>query len=138
MMDQHIEMDARFEIEKDTDSYLLTRLMEIMSSEDKVIFVAKQGQEVVGYAIGSIMENMEIFRVRRYGFVVELTVDPDMRRRSVGRKIWNVLRQWFLDQKVDVAQLYVSVLNKTGEAFWQECGFEDFVKVMWRDLKNDD
>ena len=137
-MDFHGELDSRFALEENASERFTSYLEQCLVRPDHVIFVATQDEKVIGYILGSVMENLEVFKVQRYGFVGDLSVHPDYRRRHIGSMLWQTIRKWFSENHLEAVQLNVSVFNRQGELFWRECGFEDFLKVMWCDLGKED
>ena len=137
MMDFHWDLDPRFALEDRANERFEPYLETCLSRPDHIAFVGVAEDQVVGYVLGSIMENLEVFKIRHYGFVADLSVHPDYRRKGVGTALWNAIKEWFVGNGLQATQLNVSVFNGQGQQFWKECGFEDFVRVMWRDLKNE-
>jgi ribosomal protein S18 acetylase RimI-like enzyme len=59
----------------------------------------------------------------KIGFVSELFVRPEARRRSAGRSLVDAAFDWFRRADVGSIELHVLVGNDGGRKFWEELGF---------------
>jgi GNAT superfamily N-acetyltransferase len=59
----------------------------------------------------------------KVGFVSELFVRPEARRRSTGRLLVDAAFDWFRRADVGSIELHVLVGNEGGRKFWEELGF---------------
>ena len=59
----------------------------------------------------------------RVGFISELFVRPDARRRGTGRALVEAAFDWFRRADVGSIELHVLVGNAGGRRFWEELGF---------------
>lgn len=134
MLDFHLERDERFRLVEDAQRLLESHLEQSLLRDDHLVAVAMFDSEVVGYVHAAVLENLEVFAVRRYGLVADLMVKPEIRRRGVGLALWGFAQEWFRQQAISCIQLNVSELNPEAQEFWRACGFNDFLKVMWCDL----
>jgi len=135
MMQYHQGRDVRFSTVPHAEDLAGDLMRNALRDPERLVLVAVDERRVVGYAYASILETVEMFQLSRYGFVADLAVTADARRKGVGTALWETLREWFIEQGVSAVQLNVSVLNPEAEAFWRDCGFADFLKVLWHDLE---
>ncbi len=136
---QHARSDPRFRLREDASSryavYLHKRLREIDSS----VFVAEgPGAEILGAAIGSIRIQEAFFETRRFGYVSDLVVLPDARRRGVGTALWNRVSLWFRGLGVSVVRLHIASRSEAAQGFWKKIGAEPFLVEGWIDLPSDE
>jgi GNAT superfamily N-acetyltransferase len=133
-MDAHERLDPRFRLRADAMGryalYLRDRLREI----DSAVFVAEADGRVVGVAIGSIRVQDAFFETRRYGYVSDLMVLPELRRRGIGRALWDRVALWFKSVGLGVVRLHVATRSPEARAFWRRVGAEDFLAEAWIDL----
>jgi GNAT superfamily N-acetyltransferase len=136
MMDDHCRFDARFAVSAASQDFFLINMRSLLHSFDHCIVVAEAGTgEIAAYGLGSIVDNPAMYILPRYGFLVEMMVDPRWRRRGLGTALWQRLVLWFRSHGIQTVQLNVSVSNETGQAFWRSLGFGPFVNVLWTDLE---
>lgn len=87
-----------------------------------------------GYVIGSFHQEAPLFIQNRFGYIADLWVEPDYRRRQIGQQLLDAAFTWFKSQGVSRVQLEVDVNNEVGLHFWRKMGFEKFEIVMRRDI----
>lgn len=59
----------------------------------------------------------------KVGFISELFVRPDARRRGTGRALVEAAFDWFRRADVGSIELHVLVGNEGGRRFWEQLGF---------------
>jgi GNAT superfamily N-acetyltransferase len=133
-MAEQARMDPRFRLRADAMSryaiYLRDRLREI----DAAVFVAEETGRVIGVVVGSIRVQEAFFELRRHGYVSDLMVVPDARRRGVGRALWQRVSLWFKSLGISTVRLHVAAKSAEARAFWQREGADDFMTEAWIDL----
>jgi len=135
MMREHEDRDRHFALVSDhPEEHFRDYLKSILDKQDAVVYVAEEDGAVIGYVLALILDNPEIFELRRYGFIGEMSVSSRHRRSGVGNQLWERARSWFHRKGIDVVQLNVSPRNESGVRFWRSLGFEDFLEIKWRDL----
>lgn len=134
MMDVHYSIDKKFELSLNPDAAYLDYLHSIADNYDYAIFVAQQGNELVGYTIGMILANPAIFALDRYGFIAEMSVAKQHQQKGVGKQLWLHVRRWFHRRGIQVIQLNVAPGNEQGYAFWKKVGFDEFLHILWHDI----
>ncbi len=99
-----------------------------LSEEDKAIFIAKKGEEIVGVVTGSITNNGPLQGNKKIGLINTITVLPSYRRKGIGKKLCEKITEWFSGQEVEEVTLFNTVKNGEAKAFWESCGFEIFLE----------
>ena len=102
--------------------------LEFLSEEDKVIFIAKKGEDIVGIVTGSITNYGPLQGNKKMGIINTITVLPSYRRKGIGKKLCDKITEWFSNQKIEDVTLFNTVKNSLSKAFWESCGFEPFLE----------
>jgi GNAT superfamily N-acetyltransferase len=91
--------------------------------------------QVVGFALGVIVELVpEMFVKESGGFLADIFVEAEYRRRGTGRQLVEMLADWFRSRGVEYMEWYVAAQNTTGRAFWEMMGGHDVMVRMRIDL----
>lgn len=111
-------------------------LPERAADPESVFLVAQHqdGSSLVGFLIGTVEENIPIYRVARYGFIHDVWVDPSARRSGVASAlVENALGRF---RAIDVAQvrLETAVPNDEARALFARVGFRQSVVEMLRTI----
>lgn len=133
-MEEHVRMDVRFRLRDDAFSRYAVYLRDRMRDIDSSVFVAEDGERIVGLAIGTVRKTDSFFQAQRFGYVSDLMVSPGMRRRGVGRALYERTALWFRSLGIDVVRLHVAVESGEARAFWRSIGARDFLVEAWIDL----
>ena len=99
-----------------------------LSEEDKAIFIAKKGEEIVGLVAGSITNCGPLQGNKKMGLINNIVVLPSYRRKGIGKKLCEKITEWFSSQEIKEVTLFNSVKNRLSKAFWESCGFEIFLE----------
>ncbi len=137
MMAYHLSLDPRFELSHNSEEAYLEYLKSIFENYDYAIFIAVVEGNIVGYTIGIILTNPEVFALDRYGFIAEMMVSESQQRSGVGRHLWLSVRRWFYRRGLSVIQLNVSPRNGRGYDFWKRVGCDEFLHIMWHTIPKD-
>jgi ribosomal protein S18 acetylase RimI-like enzyme len=138
MMDFHAHWDARFrpkpspEAERAWTKYLRE---DIWASDKWCVFVAEDDGRLVGQIAGELREPAPVFEPQTYGYVTDIVVDPDARRRDIGKALFHALEEWFRERGAAHLQLQVLVSNPASQAFWRAMGCSDYSDILWYDLE---
>ena len=62
--------------------------------------------------------------------ISDLWVDPEARRRGIGRALADALLAWVRQRGVGRVTVRVAVANAEGQAFWRALGFDDLLDVL--------
>ena len=99
-------------------------MREICEQPDSVILAAADHADMVGVAIGTILENGPLLAPPRIGYVGFLVVLPPFRGRGIGMRLWSELNAWFCHRDIHEVQLYTQANNELARGFWQQQGFD--------------
>ncbi len=131
----HAGIDERLEVKDDAEqSFRQFLRRSIPASGDMLLLVADLGGEIVGFLIGVIRDSAPVFVRSRHGYITDIYVDPEFRRRGVGRKLVETTEEWFAAHGLDHVRLQVATANEAGLAFWRSVGFGDYFLTLWKEI----
>ncbi len=114
---------------------VMRRWMEEHVASDRAeVLVAEEAGRVVGYALGTIVENPPVVPHQFYGHFADLAVTEAARRRGVGTRLADALHAWFRSRGLPYVQVQVTARNAAGRAFWRRTGYAEFVELLRMEL----
>lgn len=94
-----------------------------LRSSTTAVLVAECGGQLVGYTIGVVADMMSTFFTHEAtGFIADLFVSPDCRRRGIGRRLVMALADWFADRGLVRFEWHAAAQNHDALAFWRALG----------------
>jgi ribosomal protein S18 acetylase RimI-like enzyme len=127
----HEPFDPRYPMKDEVRPGYETHLREAITAKDAKVLVALDRNRVVGYVIALIRKPPPVFQRERYGYIDEMTVTADYRRRSIGSKLLKEILDWFRSENLDFIELSVAAKNKVGYSFWKKHGFRDYLHHLY-------
>lgn len=121
-MREHERCDRSFALADDGLLRWEEMVLELMGRDDTFVFVAQSEQEILGFCLGWTARNPNIYKVVEIGFLSELAVTPQARRKGVGRRLMQQARAWFGRQGLQQFQLSTAVWNDEAQKFWTALG----------------
>src|SRR5438445_13826753 len=113
LADFHSELDPAFtpspQWPREYGAYLRT----LISRHDAIAVVARDDLDVVGYAVGRITTLPSFFEHRYRGYIHDVFVKPEHRRRGIGRQLVDELLRWLEPRSVTLVVLPVAANNDT-------------------------
>jgi ribosomal-protein-alanine N-acetyltransferase len=97
------------------DPYPRAYLNDLIRAQQDHFFVAANGEEIVGYAVGSVSG--------KAGHVVSVAVDPRHRRKRVGTALLSAVTAKLTAEGVKQIQLEVRKGNAGAIAFYERMGY---------------
>lgn len=89
------------------------------------VLVAEEDGQVIGYVLGMIADIMaEVFQPIRSGFLADIYVQEDYRRRGIGKELVERLVLWFQSKDVAYYEWHVAQKNSKAVEFWESMGGE--------------
>ncbi|NLX24935.1 MAG: GNAT family N-acetyltransferase [Lentisphaerae bacterium] len=102
------------------DEYEVTHLF---NSETEYVLVAEVDGQVVGFAMGTIIEKAR--SAWSYGHLLWLGVDPDVARMSIGSLLFDRFREVMETQGIRMLLVDTQADNAPAITFFQRKGFEN-------------
>jgi ribosomal protein S18 acetylase RimI-like enzyme len=137
LMEVHYNFDPRRFLTPGDDAapgyrrFLLSQL----NDPDAVIFVAVVDAAVVGYCYAGI-EPLSWKELRdTAGFIHDLALDREARRRGAGRALLNAAVEWFRQRNVARVMLWTSTANERARRLFEQTGFRPTMTEMTLELE---
>jgi GNAT superfamily N-acetyltransferase len=89
-----------------------------------VLQLACKGEQVIGFAHGSISLTPDYLGNKKIGVVTHIYVMPDYRSKKVATRLLDGLEDWFRDQQVHSIELQVLSQNLEAMNFWRKMGYK--------------
>lgn len=133
-IDFHGARDSFFSRSKEGPENFGNFLLENMSKDDAVVYIAETEKEVVGYILAMIQDYPPVFEVKQYGLISDLAVTSEYRRSGIGMNLFNIARDWFNLKGISRAEIGVAVTNEISTSFWTKMGFRVYKESRYLDL----
>ncbi len=134
MWEAHAAADARMEASPLAELVMRRWMEEHLASARSEIVVAEDGGRLVGYALGTILENPPVVPHQFYGYFSDLSVTATSRRSGIGRRLAEALHDWFRAKRMPYVQVNVAVKNSVARSFWRRAGYSEFVEQLRLEL----
>lgn len=134
MWDTNAALDPRMEANAMAEMVMRRWMEEHLASDRSEILVADDGGRVVGYALGTILENPPVVPHQFYGYFSDLAVTASGRRRGIGTRLTEALHAWFRSRRLPYVQVNVAARNDGARAFWRRAGYGEFVEQLRMEL----
>ena len=134
MWDMHSKLDPRFTTTAIANDVMAKWVEENIQAERSLVMVACENNEVAGYFLAMILENPPIVEAQFYGYISELVIRDDLRRKGLGAKLIAYAHKWFKENHARYAEINVSVYNNIAKPFWRKLGYKDFLERLRLEL----
>lgn len=88
------------------------------------ITVAIEDGQIIAFAAGNIRLLPNYLGSKKVGYISHVFVDPEFRKRMIGKELVQELETWFEEKNVSHIELEVLSKNKAAFNFWEKFGFE--------------
>ena len=126
----HADLDAAFTPAPEWPQEYGTYLRSLMSRDDALAVIARDGAHLVGYAVGRITSLPPFFERRQRGYIHDVYVRERYRHRGIGRRLVDEILAWFGRRNVTLVELTVAANNTDAASFWRALGFETYMHQM--------
>jgi ribosomal protein S18 acetylase RimI-like enzyme len=117
------------DIESMYRGWLISRATDLRA----VFLVAdRDGRGPVAFLIGTIEREIPIYRLKEYGFIHDLWVEPDYRNEGLARQLVMTAVERFRQLGVPQVRLDTAQANDTARALFTRCGFRPSTTEMLR------
>jgi ribosomal protein S18 acetylase RimI-like enzyme len=130
--------DKRYRFAPDAVTRRQSLLREWLERPDVAVFVAesmiKEGH-LLGYIVGSVVENLPTLLPEKHGYVSDLAVDAHGKAGGIGRNLFEALKGWFRDRGVTHVEARVPHRHAVAQAFWRALGATEWYEHLWLKLE---
>ena len=130
----HAALDGRFAIPPNGRKHYIRYALDAIRDPQFHVLVAVAGENVIGYVLGYVANNLPFFPNLRYAFLSDISVSATSRRRGVGKLLVAALREWFYLRGMRSVQLNAAYHNPVSQAFWRQQGCTDYISMLWLGL----
>jgi ribosomal protein S18 acetylase RimI-like enzyme len=130
-IDYHRDIEPVYARTEDAAAKFEEHIRRLMASEDSQVLVALDGGEAVAYSIAQVCRRPPMILQTQFGFISDLGVRSDYRRKRVGEQMLNKILEWFELRRIRRIELQVLSHNQAAVSFWIKHGFETFVNRMF-------
>ncbi|MBW2980921.1 GNAT family N-acetyltransferase [Candidatus Woesearchaeota archaeon] len=120
-------------IETVKDRYELY-LKKDLSSEWRAVFIAVDDGKIVGMVLSKIFRSMYIQGHERTGYISNLYVKKEFRKKGIGKKLTRAVIDWLKSKDTTALTLEVYEANKLALDFYHQLGFKNHSVKMVRDI----
>jgi len=92
-------------------------------------------KKIVGFIIGTVEREIPIYRLKEYGFLHDLWVEPEYRNEGVARQIVMLAVEKFKEIGVQQIRLDTAAKNDAARRLFEACGFRESVREMLLELQ---
>ena len=86
--------------------------------------------KIVGFIVGTVEREIPIYRLREYGFLHDLWVEPEYRNEGVARQMVMLAVEKFKEIGVEQVRLDTAAKNEGARRLFESCGFAESVREM--------
>ncbi|MCK4973206.1 MAG: GNAT family N-acetyltransferase, partial [Candidatus Heimdallarchaeota archaeon] len=105
---------------------------------DQVLYVARKGEEIVGFLYGFTKKYSSIFKPKLTAHVSDIAIKKEYRRKKIGTALMHKFENEFAkSRKADEISLNVHSQNVEGLNFYSKLGFSNKFITMKKNLMND-
>lgn len=132
LMNFHGDLDPYFEMRSDAgENFALFLESNIENKSNSIVMVAEVENLVVGYMMGMIQENPPVFKLVKYGEIMDACVSEAYRNNSIGENLFKHMRQWFKARNITRIDINAAAKNPISNHFWKKMGFVPYLNHMY-------
>jgi len=88
-----------------------------------VFLVAERERKLVGFLVATIEQEIPIYRIKEFGFIHDLWVEPEYRNEGIARQMVTLAIERFGDIGVEQIRLDTAAANEAARELFKRCGF---------------
>jgi len=119
---------------KNTKKKYLEFLKIDLSRQWRVVFVAVENKKIVGMIIGKRYNAISISRFKRKGYMSNLYIDKDYRKKGIGMKLLRHTLKWLKKQGVKHVSLEIHTNNSVAQKVAHKIGFKDYTIKLTKNI----
>lgn len=132
----HQDIEPIYELNEDSIAgFEQNHLRPFMKSEDKLVLVTLEKGKIIGYSMSEIRRIFPGLKREIYGYIDEMAVTNDYRRKGIGEKMFTKIIKWFQSKDIKRVELGTASQNLIGNSFWQKQGFTACSYTLYKEIK---
>ncbi|MCK4895163.1 MAG: GNAT family N-acetyltransferase [Candidatus Heimdallarchaeota archaeon] len=138
VIDYHAKFDNAFTLDKEGSLNFQLMVNAALTDLDQVLYVARKGEEIVGFLYGFTKKYSSIFKPKLTAHVSDIAIKKEYRRKKIGTALMHKFENEFAkSRKADEISLNVHSQNVEGLNFYSKLGFSNKFITMKKNLMND-
>jgi ribosomal protein S18 acetylase RimI-like enzyme len=109
-------------------------LMKRAADPRSVFLVADRAPGVAAFLIGTVETEIPVYRLKEFGFIHDVWVEPQYRHEGIGRQIVMLAIEQFKQMGVKQIRLDTVAPNDAARALFSACGFRASIIEMLLEL----
>lgn len=105
-----------------------------ISKETSCLYVAKAGEDIVGYCLALVEKYPPVLEMTEYGLVQDLAVTEKYRHRGIGKRFLKEAQSWYCEKGIHRVEARVSKYNNTSREFWAKMGFTPYLETVFLEV----
>lgn len=136
-LQRHVERsDSRlWKLTNEPKKCMEKEVKEMLEGSDKLVIIAQNQKEIIGFAYASIKES-ERYSPKRVGKIEKIFVTEEWRQKGIGIQLLNILCRFFKSNDIKEITLRYAIKNKEGKNFWKRVGFQPLIVTANTNLKH--
>lgn len=131
-MDYHVPFDPAYARSADAVENWVKYVKSRLNEDSCQLFVAETGGRLVGYVGAAVKEYPPVFEVLKYGFIEEIAVTHEFRRKGIGGQLAGAAEKWLRSTGVEDINVKIDVANEASLALFQGRGFQARTQTLTR------
>lgn len=124
VIDYHAKFDNAFTLNKEGSLNFQLMITAALTDPDQVLYVARKGEEIVGFLYGFSKKYSSVFKPRLTAHVSDIAIKKEYRRKNIGTALMYKFENEFASsRKADEISLNVHSQNVEGLSFYNKLGF---------------
>lgn len=111
---------------KDIGEKYKTFIKTYIGSKNGVVFLVVENNNIVGYALVFIKNEIPIYKCKQIGYISDLYIKNNFRNKGLSTKLKNQIMAWFKTKKITSVAVPLYPANKKAYSIYKNWGFFDY------------
>ena len=100
----------------------------------RAIFVAAEDDKIIGMVLGKRYNTISISKYKKKGYISNLYVDKEYRKKGIGGKLILHTLKWLKKQGVPHITVEVHIKNSAAQNLYRKLGFNDYTIKLTKNI----
>ncbi len=119
---------------KQTKEQYFNYLKQDLRSKTREIFVAVEGEKIIGMVLGKGYNTISISKYKKKGYMSNLYIDKAYRKKGIGKKLILYTLKWLKKQGVPHVTVEIHIKNPAAQNLYCKLGFKDYTIKKTKDI----